>query len=130
MTVLIVEDNPTNAMVLKHMISKVTHEDIMIETDGAGALAQCHGQMFSMLIVDQMLPGMSGLQFAKAVRLMGRYDSVPIVMVTADQVPELRQEAAMAGITAFLTKPIEVVGFRKLLADYLGGASTNLAAAS
>ncbi|QLF69254.1 response regulator [Peteryoungia desertarenae] len=129
MAILIVEDNPTNAMIIKHLARKVTHEEIVVETDGGAALALCHGRVFTMLIVDNMLPGMSGLQFVKAVRLMQRYDDVPIVMVTADHEPRLRAEAVATGVTDFLTKPVEAVAFRKLVADHLGGVPADMVAA-
>jgi two-component system chemotaxis response regulator CheY len=121
MTILIVEDNPTNAMILKHLAKKVTDEEILVEPDGASALALCHSHAFSMLIVDHMLPGLSGLQFVKAVRLMDRYADVPVIMVTADTEPRLRESAKANGVTDFLTKPVEAVTFRQLLADHLGG---------
>lgn len=120
MTILIVEDNPTNAMILKHLAKKITDEEIQIEADATAALALCHNRLYSMLIVDHVLPGMSGLQFVKAIRMMERYDAVPVVMVTADQEPGLREAARVGGVTDFLTKPVEAVAFRSLLSSYLG----------
>jgi CheY-like chemotaxis protein len=120
MTILIVEDNPTNALIIKHLAKKVTGEEILVEADGAAALALCHAEQFSMLIVDHMLPGMTGLQLVTAVRLMDRYAEVPIVMITADTDIRLRESARAGGVTDFLTKPVEAVAFRQLLADHLG----------
>ena len=120
MTILIVEDNPTNAMIIKHLAKKVTTEEIKVAGDGSTALKMCHAENFDMLIVDHLLPGMSGLQFVQAVRLMDRYRDVPVVMVTADDEPRLREEAQAAGVTDFLHKPVEAVAFRKLLSDHLG----------
>jgi CheY-like chemotaxis protein len=125
MAILIVEDNPTNAMIIKHLAKKVTVEEIKVAGDGNTALMLCHAENFEMLIVDHLLPGMSGLQFVKAVRLMDRYRDVPVVMVTADDEPRLREEAKAAGITDFLHKPVEAVAFRKLLADHLGAAAVH-----
>ncbi|KQW31877.1 regulator [Rhizobium sp. Root274] len=123
MTILIVEDNPTNAMIIKHLAKKVTNEEMVVATDGNTALTFCHAETFSMLIVDHLLPGMSGLQFIKAVRLMDRYRNVPAVMVTAETDPRLREEARAAGVTDFLHKPVEAMAFRKLIADHLGAAA-------
>ena len=125
MAILIVEDNPTNAMIIKHLAKKVTVEEIKVAGDGNTALMLCHAENFEMLIVDHLLPGMSGLQFVKAVRLMDRYRDVPVVMVTADDEPRLREEAKASGITDFLHKPVEAVAFRKLLADHLGVAAVH-----
>ncbi|MGG7517330.1 response regulator [Allorhizobium undicola] len=118
LSILIVEDNPTNAMILKHLAKKVVDEEIVVEADASSALAHCHNEQFSLLIVDQILPGMSGLQFAKAIRQLSRYDGVPIVMVTSDNEPRLRQAARDAGIDDFLTKPVEALAFRQLIANH------------
>lgn len=125
MAILIVEDNATNAMILRHLARKVTDAEIVIEADPAHALQLCHGKLFDMLILDHMLPGMSGIQLAKAVRMIDRYDAVPMVMVTADQEPNLRSEAARAGITDFLTKPVEALAFRALLTTHLDRGADN-----
>jgi CheY-like chemotaxis protein len=129
MTILIVEDNPTNAMILKHLAKKVTDEEILIEADATKALTLCHNRLHKMLIVDHMLPGMSGLQFVKAIRMMERYDEVPVVMVTADQEPGLREAARAGGVNDFLTKPVEAVAFRSLLTSCLGRGETRQALA-
>lgn len=128
MTILIVEDNATNALILKRLAGKVTDEDIIIEADGARALSLCHNTFFSMLIVDYMVPGMTGLQFVKAIRMLRRYDEVPVIMITADQDPKLRETAVAMGVTGFLTKPVNAVTFRDLLAAHVGYAPATLAA--
>lgn len=124
MTILIIEDNATNALILKHLAKKVTDEDIVVEADAVRALELCHNRFFDLLIVDHMLPSMSGLQVTKAVRMMHRYDEVPIIMVTADTEPALRGAALGAGVTDFLTKPVEAIAFRNLLATHRGDRQT------
>ncbi|MBB4009435.1 response regulator [Allorhizobium taibaishanense] len=120
MSILIVEDNATNAMILKHLARKVADDEITVEPDANEALVLCHNTLFDLLIVDQILPGMSGLQFVRMLRQLGRYDKVPIIMVTADSEPGLRQAARDIGITDFLTKPVEALAFRQLIANYRG----------
>lgn len=122
MSILIVEDNATNALILKHLAKKVSDIEIVIEADPVKALERCHNSNFDMLILDHLLPGMSGIQLAKAVRMIDRYDGIPIIMVTADHAPELREEAARAGVNDFLTKPVEALAFRQLVMNHLAHA--------
>ncbi|WP_084367090.1 response regulator [Rhizobium sp. RU36D] len=119
MSILIVEDNATNALILKHLAKKVSDAEIVIEADPIKALERCHNDDFDMLILDHLLPGMSGIQLAKAVRMIARYDGVPIIMVTADHAPDLKLEAERAGINDFLTKPVEALAFRQLVMNHL-----------
>jgi FixJ family two-component response regulator len=59
----------------------------------------------SCLVVDVRLPGMSGLDLVREVRQRG--DRMPVIVITADARPPVREAAARAGVTAFLEKPIE-----------------------
>lgn len=126
MSILIVEDNATNAMILKHLARKATDVDIVVEADPHRALEACHERLFDLLILDHLLPGMTGVQFAKAIRLLDRYDNVPIVMVTADHDPDLEAEARHSGVDNFLHKPVEALAFRALLASHLHRSPTGL----
>ena len=116
MTILIVEDNPTNGLILQHLVKKVHSGDILVEQDPARALQVCHERDVTLFLVDHMLPGMTGIQFTRLVRRVPKYRNTPAVMVTADTSPQLKLEALGAGVTEFLTKPVEAVGFRNLMA--------------
>jgi two-component system, chemotaxis family, chemotaxis protein CheY len=120
MAILIVEDNATNAMILKHMTKKLCDTEPLIEADPARALQLCHQQDFDLLIFDHILPGMTGVQLTRAIRMIARYDAVPIIMVTADLEPQLREAAEKAGVNSFLTKPVEPLAFRMLVSGHLG----------
>ncbi len=115
MAIMIVEDNPTNGLIIRHLVKKVYDGEIVVEANPAEALRICNTTDFSLLLVDHMLPGMTGLQFIRTLRRMPRYKDVPVVMVTADTSRELRAKALEAGVTEFLTKPVEAVSFRALM---------------
>lgn len=119
MAILIVEDNATNALIIKHLAKKIDAEEIRVEADPVKALALCHQTLFDLLIVDQMLPTMTGVQFVKAIRMIERYKQTPVVMVTADHGPDLKAKAIDAGVNDFLMKPVEAVAFRELLFTHL-----------
>ncbi|MGR6432164.1 response regulator [Rhizobium sp. PAMB 3182] len=119
MAILIVEDNATNALILKHLAKKIEAGEIRVEADPGKALALCHQTLFDLLIVDQMLPTMSGVQFVKAIRMIDRYRQTPVIMVTADHGPDLKAKAIDAGVDDFLMKPVEAVAFRELLFTHL-----------
>jgi CheY-like chemotaxis protein len=122
-TILIVEDNPTNGMILRHLAKKVHADEAIVEQDPIKALSFCRHMKFDLLIVDQMMPGMTGIEFTQAIRQFDRYKTVPVVMVTADHSEMLRAAAMNAGVTDFLTKPVEALAFRHLISNLLDATS-------
>lgn len=119
MTVLIVEDNPTNGMVLRHLLKKTAAGDAVLINDPTQALERCRTQQFDLLMVDQLLPGMTGIEFVKRIRAVKAFADTPIVMVTSDETISLKQEALDAGVHAFLTKPVEPLRISTLMDELL-----------
>ncbi len=106
-TVLVVEDEKD----IRELIAiHLSREGLTVVPagDGEEALAKLRAASHDLLLVDWMLPGMSGLEIAKAARADSRHRTTPILMVTA------RTEAAdiVAGLEAgaddYVTKPFEV----------------------
>ena len=61
-----------------------------------------------LVLADYSMPEMNGIELVRRLRAMPGYESVPILMVTVDEQRELRYRALDAGITDFLTKPVDV----------------------
>ena len=96
MAILIVEDNPTNAMIIKHLAKKVTVEEIKVAGDGNTALMLCHAENFEMLIVDHLLPGMSGLRLAREIKAL--HPTLKVAIASGYINDELRLGAPGAGV--------------------------------
>src|SRR5712675_2567837 len=60
-----------------------------------------------LVLVDYMMPDMDGIEFVKRLRAIPGYEHVPIVMVTVHDDRKVRYAALDAGITDFLTKPVD-----------------------
>src|SRR5437764_11771339 len=60
-----------------------------------------------LVLVDYMMPEMDGIEFVKRLRALPGYEHVPIVMITVHDDRKVRYAALDAGITDFLTKPID-----------------------
>ena len=74
--------------------------------DGLAAMAAQAGQVFDMLILDLMMPGMDGLEVCKALRAKGR--STPILMLTAKSTELDRVLGLELGADDYLTKPFSL----------------------
>jgi len=103
-TILIVDDEPINQQVLKNNLS--TNEYKIIQAySGDEALEQIANNKPDLMLLDVMMPGMSGYEVSKKVRKKYSAADLPIIMVTAkNQVTDL-VEGFNSGINDYLPKP-------------------------
>lgn len=106
MNVLFVEDDPMNRRVVKDMLD-VAGATMAEAQDGPTGLARVEDEDFQMVLVDLRMPGMDGLTVIRHIR--ARPDAkarVPIIVVTADTAPDLREQCLGAGADELLFKPV------------------------
>jgi two-component system sensor histidine kinase RpfC len=115
--VLVADDNAVNRTVLAKILERANHELTLVEL-GDEALDAIERERFDVAIFDRNMPGMSGIEAVRALRVMelGR-SHLPVVILSADVTEEARREAAEAGADLFLTKPVQAT---KLLEALLG----------
>jgi two-component system, response regulator, stage 0 sporulation protein F len=105
--ILLVEDERDILIVLRRILRDLTTEhDIVAVPDAPSALAALDKQPFALVITDYVMPEMSGLELARAVR--ARSPKTAIIMVTAYATPEIERNAHAAGVEAVLRKPFLV----------------------
>jgi DNA-binding response OmpR family regulator len=102
--VLIVEDEP-NIMESLSFILERADFDIDTAPDGTEALLQLRRQTYSALILDLMLPGISGLDVLRSVRADKALEALPVIVLSAKGQAADRHAAETTGATAFITKP-------------------------
>jgi two-component system sensor histidine kinase RpfC len=108
LTLLIADDQPTNITVLQRLLEKAGHQAIAVN-NGEDVLAAIEQSDFDAVIIDLHMPGVSGLDVLKQVRVMqaGR-SHTPFIMLSADATTTTVHQCEQAGARAFLTKPISV----------------------
>lgn len=111
MNILIVDDNPTNLMLLKILVDKIEGcTPFTFEVPGE-ALAWSADNEPDLVLLDYMMPEINGITFIKRFRALPGQKEVPIIMVTADSEKEVRYEALETGANDFLNKPIDKAEF-------------------
>ncbi|MGH9064134.1 MAG: ANTAR domain-containing response regulator [Acidimicrobiales bacterium] len=103
MRVLIAEDDPVIALGLETTVAGLGHEVVSRVDDGERAVAEAAATRPDVMVLDLMMPGLSGLEVARRVCADRR---IPIVAVTAYDDPALVEEAAECGVGAYLVKPV------------------------
>ena len=126
--VLLVEDNAVNMLIAEQMLSKW---GIRVEqaSDGAQALAavqRCvqQGSFFDAVLMDVMMPGMSGHEATQQLRRQFSAQQLPIIALTAAALVSEREQALAAGMNDFLTKPIDEVRLKRSLRRWIGNRSS------
>ncbi|MGE5640373.1 MAG: response regulator [Clostridia bacterium] len=107
-TVMVVDDQSTGRAILEQVMRSL---DGRIVVEGfarpVDAIVWAARRVADLVLVDYMMPDMDGIEFAKRLRELPGYAHVPIVMVTVHDDRKVRYAALDAGITDFLTKPVD-----------------------
>jgi DNA-binding response OmpR family regulator len=108
-TVLVVEDEPTLVATLRYNLEREGHK-VLTATEGEAGLSQARSQHPDLIILDLMLPGMSGLELCRIIR---REATTPILMLTA-RADEMDKVVGLElGADDYVTKPFSM---RELMA--------------
>jgi class 3 adenylate cyclase len=103
--VMVVDDTPGNVKLLEDLLDFHGYE---VETAGTGeeALAAIHARTPDLVLLDVVMPGMSGYEVCRAIRADPRLAMLPVVMVTALDDRDERVKGIEAGADDFLSKPV------------------------
>ena len=106
--ILIAEDQPVNAMVAKALLKHMGHR-VEVKVNGALALAAVKEGSYDLILMDNHMPKMSGIEVTRQIRLLDDplKAGIPIIGLTADAFDETHRELKACGMNEVLTKPIE-----------------------
>ena len=143
LSAIIVDDSEINLTLFKHLVGKIAGLEPHCFQSSSAGLAWCERHGADIVVVDYMMPEPDGIEFIRRFRSFPGMADVPVVMVTANDLKEVRYTALQAGATDFLTKPVDKNEFvarignmatlrrsQKLLADRAALLAAEVAAAT
>jgi CheY-like chemotaxis protein len=119
--VLLVEDNPINALLARALLSR---EGCEIDHAGSGdeAIAAVKVGDYDLILMDMRMPGLTGVETARELRGLGV--ETPIVALTANAFEDDRHACLAAGMNDFLVKPMSPDALRAMLTRWTGAGWT------
>ncbi|MGF9562226.1 PleD family two-component system response regulator [Neorhizobium sp. JUb45] len=103
--ILVVDDIPANVKLLEARLL-AEYFDVLTAEDGPKALSIVDSTNVDLILLDIMMPGMSGFEVCERLKANPRTSHIPVVMVTALDQPSDRVRGLKAGADDFLTKPV------------------------
>ncbi|HEX2920415.1 MAG TPA: response regulator [Bacteroidales bacterium] len=113
--ILFVEDNKLNQIAIGTMLKNMGYSFDIAE-DGYSAFLQAKAKKYDLILMDLFLPEIDG--FEATQKILGAGRSPVIVAITADNLPDTRKKAELAGISDFITKPIRQDDLKKMFSRH------------
>ncbi len=117
--VLVVEDEDNIALALDYLLTREGYAHERIAT-GAGALDRIRATRPDLVLLDIMLPGVSGYEICQTIRLDPALAGVKILMMTARGSAMERRKGLALGADGFIAKPFELGELRAEVRRLLG----------
>ncbi len=116
--ILVADDHAANRMVLQRLLQKAGHRVVCVD-GGEEVLNAIEASDYDAVIADLHMPGVSGLDLLKQLRVMeaGSSRRTPVIVLSADVTPESIGACEQAGARAFMAKPVSTTRLLDTLAE-------------
>jgi signal transduction histidine kinase/CheY-like chemotaxis protein len=103
---LLVEDNLVNQKVVLAILRKKGYH-IDVANDGREALERLNAAAYDLVLMDVQMPVLDGLEATRLIRREARWDTLPIIAMTAHAMNGDRERCLQAGMTGYISKPVQ-----------------------
>jgi two-component system cell cycle response regulator DivK len=116
--ILIVDDSLANLKLLRLLLAGEGHS-VQTATCAEEALAALSLSTPDAILMDVQMPGMSGLDLTRLIKLDSRTSGIRVLAVSANAMEADIQQAREAGCAGYITKPIDTRRFVSTVGEYL-----------
>lgn len=108
--ILIVDDEPANVALLNEALTRAGYEHLRPVTDPRDAVGAFEAFLPDLVLLDLNMPHLDGFEVLRRFKaLIGDSSFLPVLVLTADTSPDVKERALMEGATDFLTKPFDLL---------------------
>ncbi|MBK5106856.1 MAG: response regulator transcription factor [Anaerolineales bacterium] len=125
MKIVIIEDEPDTAEMYAEMM-RISGYEVVKYYGGLSAVAHLADQEPDAVILDLMMPDLSGLEVLNYIKEKPDLSDLPVIIVSAKTMPEDVEKGLKAGAVAYLTKPVSFADLRVAIDDAVSNSSEKL----
>jgi CheY-like chemotaxis protein len=119
-TILYIEDNASNIELIEQILTlQRSGIRLIANPNGKQAVALASEYKPDLILLDLNLPDIHGSEVIRLLQADKQTQSIPVVIISADAMPKQLEKLLSAGAKNYLTKPIEVSAFLKVVDEYL-----------
>ncbi|WP_406656991.1 response regulator [Methanolobus sp. ZRKC2] len=117
--ILVVEDNPVNMELTVDLLESYGYAVVQAE-DGFVALEKLKDEDVDLILLDIQLPKIDGLELLSRIKSDDSTKDIPVIALTAHSMRGDDERFIAAGCIDYISKPIDIKGFKEKLQFYLG----------
>lgn len=118
-TILYVEDNPANLMLVQSVLKRRPQIELLSAVSAESGIALAREKRPDVILMDINLPGMSGYDALQILRNGDDTKAIPVVAISANAMLKDIEKGKVAGFLSYITKPINVRHFLQVVDDVL-----------
>jgi CheY-like chemotaxis protein len=122
-TVIVVEDEPDMAEMFAEMV-RLMGLQVIKSLTGMRAIDLIAEKKPSAVLLDMMMPDLSGLEILRHIHRDPRLSHIPVIVVSAKSLPSDIRKGLDAGASFYLTKPVSFVDLKRAL-DYVAQSTSD-----
>lgn len=130
MQVLIAEDDPDIQVILRMVLTRMGKCEVALTDRGDTVLELAREKCPKLILLDMMLPEMTGTEICKALKADASTASIPVIFLTARTQPAEMQEGLRLGAVGYLAKPFDPMTLISQINEITSPLGITLGAAS
>ncbi|MCD9028881.1 response regulator [Luteimonas sp. BDR2-5] len=117
--ILLIEDSPTDIAVLTQWLERAGHE-VLASTSAEDGIAACKRERPDLVLMDVVLPGMSGFQATRALSRDAETSGIPVVIISTKGMDTDRMWGLRQGAKGYIVKPPREDALLAQISEVLG----------
>jgi len=119
-TILYIEDNVSNIELVEQILTiQRPGNRLIANLTGGQAVSLAIEYKPDLILLDLDLPDIHGSEVLKNLHAEAKTNAIPVIIISADAMPERIQKLTSAGVNGYLTKPLDIVEFLRVVDEYI-----------